>query len=446
MIRRLTGTLMLLLVPLSLTGAIIAQESGPALAPGIRDATVESVAALVERHYVLPDAGREIAEHIRSRAQSDAYLKASTPTELAQALTTDLQAINDDLHLTVSFDPMRATALGAGAATAPEQDRAEARQQMAERERRANFFVEDAEVLPGNVGYLRISQFSTHPEAFDVVEQALRLLARTDAMIFDLRAHGGGSARMANFLISHFTKPDLHSLDVYWRSRDELVSRHTLEEVPGPRRPDVPLYVLVDPLTGSAGEDVPFVLQNLGRATVVGETTAGMGRNNRHLPTGEGFVVSVSVSRVMEPGTGREWERVGVVPDMEVPAQEALTAAHLAALERIAGSETDDARKAELALFREYVEVRQRPVDVDVARLRGYAGEYQDGAEVIVEEREIRVRPGAAMPLISLDAISEKRFSFGPARRVIFAEDEEGRTRMEVIVDGRPAGVFLRVD
>lgn len=441
----LIKTLIGIFVLFTLSSPLAAQENTSAMDPEVRIAAVDSVAALVEYHYVMPDTGRIIADHIRMQARAGAYQKTTTLSELAQALTEDLQAVNGDLHLNVNFNPTQATALSGKKESASEEDRAEAQQRMTEAERQANYFIENAEILAGNVGYLRINQFSTLPEAFDVLEQALGFLERTDAMILDLRMHGGGSARMANFLISHFTEPDLHSLDIYWRDRDELVSRHTLEEVPGPRRTNVPLYVLVSPLTGSAGEDVPFVLQNLNRATVVGETTAGMGRNNRHFTAGKGLVVSVSVSRVMEPGTGREWEQVGVIPDLQVRSDEALTTAHLDALEQIARKQGDK-RQKELAMLREYVEARHRPVTVPAELLSAYAGSYESGAEVMLKEGELHFRPGQAMPLIRLVAFSEKRFSFGPTRRVIFNEDSARQMKMEVIVDGRPFGIFTRMD
>jgi C-terminal processing protease CtpA/Prc len=115
----------------------------------------------------------------------------------------------------------------------------------------------------------------------------------------------------------------------------ETCVRTTLPAVPGPRRTDVPLYVLVDRRSASAAEDVPFVLQNLGRATIVGERTRSAGRNNAILPVGHGFIASVSHSRVQDPVSGREWELVGVQPDIAVDPEGAREAAHRHALGRL---------------------------------------------------------------------------------------------------------------
>jgi C-terminal processing protease CtpA/Prc len=122
--------------------------------------------------------------------------------------------------------------------------------------------------------------------------------------------------------------------DPHERSSSRTIVRETLAQVSGPRRLDVPLYVLVDARSASAAEDVPFVLQNLRRATIVGERTAGVGRNNRMIAVGAGLLASISISRVSDPKTGREWEGVGVRPDVEVTSDQALEVARRAALER----------------------------------------------------------------------------------------------------------------
>ena len=93
--------------------------------------------------------------------------------------------------------------------------------------------------------------------------------------------------------------------------------------------------MLVDQGSFSAAEDVAFVLQSLGRAPIVGERTRGGGRNNMLVPVGHGLVASVTFTRVSDPRTGREWEGVGVQPEIETAPADALAAAHRHALERL---------------------------------------------------------------------------------------------------------------
>jgi len=296
---------------LSTAGLSAQQQPGESLVLDAKNRAlaVEGVAAVVEQNYPWPDTARMIAAHVREQHASNAYDTIATLGDLARALTQDIRAINGDLHLSVHDR-------SAGGATTMAPGGPEARPTGVDR----------VERLDGNVGYLK---FNLLPPAyaFDAVAEALRTLDGTDAMIFDLRTVPGGTAEMTNFLISHFMPPDVRVLTDFSPATGETTHRHTLDEVPGPRRLDVPLYVLVDERSGSAAELVPFILQNFGRATIVGQRTAGAGRSASMFPAELGLAVSVSTLDILDPLSGRGWERIGVVPDIVTTSEEALSAA-----------------------------------------------------------------------------------------------------------------------
>jgi retinol-binding protein 3 len=282
---------------------------GTVLDAASRALAVESVASVFEQNYPWPDTARMIASHVRGRHASNAYDTIPTLADLARALTHDLRAINGDLHLSVSG--------GSSGAPGP----------MAPGGGDRPTGIDRFERLEGNVGYLKLNLFIAGGWAFDAVAQALDSLDGTDALIVDVRGVPGGSAEMSHFLVSHFMPPEVHYLNVLSVATGVTSPRHTLGEVPGPRRLDVPLYVLVDGGSASAAEHVPFALQHFGKAVIVGERTAGAGRNVSHFPAALGLRVSLSTTRVYEPSSGREWERVGVLPDIVTTSEEALTAA-----------------------------------------------------------------------------------------------------------------------
>jgi retinol-binding protein 3 len=297
---------------LATAGLSAQQQAGgsPVLDAASRALAVESVASVFEQNYPWPDTAQMIAAHVRGRHASHAYDTISTFRDLTRVLTRDLRAINGDLHLSVSGgSPMGSPGPSAGNST----DRPTG--------------IDRVDRLDGNVGYLKLVNLFTGNSAFDAVAQALASLDGTDAMILDLRAVPGGFSEMSQFLMSHFMPPEVHYLTVFSMVTGETTHRHTLSEVPGPRRLDVPLYVLVDRGSASAAEEAPFVLQHFGRAVIVGERTAGAGRNVAHFPAELGLRVSLSTTRVYEPSSGREWERSGVLPDIITTSEEALTAA-----------------------------------------------------------------------------------------------------------------------
>lgn len=420
--------------PHLITGLDVAPESESAPAPETLTAAqvgevVDSVAVQLERNYVSADTGRLIADHLRARSAAGAYAALTRPAVLAEALEIDLRAVNGDRHLYIDVN----TGGGGGGGPNPQA------------QRRANYDFARVERLDGNVGYIKLTGISGAPEAREVAVNAFRFIQNTDAVILDLRGVPGGSGQMANFLISHFTAPDLPSLNVYRRQTGRTVTRNTLAEVPGPRRTDVPLYVLIDRGAASAAEDIPFVLQNLGRATLVGERTAGAGRNNGLFPAAHGMSVSVSVSRVTDPASGREWEMVGVQPDIAVPAEQALTAAHQDALRKLAAAEADTVRRATLEAATEYVGAQARPVAVAADRLATYLGRYTEGRVVTAEGGRLYYRSGPDAPRRELVPLGENRFAIGSASRVEFAPGEGGRTRLRLTAPGERPRTFDRL-
>jgi len=285
-----------------------------------RALAVESVASTVEQNYPWPDTAQMIAAHLRERHASSAYDTLSTFRGFTMALTMDLRAINGDLHLGV-FHP--SAMAPQGVATGSPADLPTG--------------IDRFERLDGNVGYLKLNLFAGE-SAFDAVAQALDSLDGTDAMILDLRAVRGGTTLMGQFIMSHFMPPEVHYLTSRSMATGETTEQRTLSEVPGPRRLDVPLYVLVDRGSASAAEAPAFVLQNFGRATIVGERTAGAGRNVVQYPAELDLRVSLSTTRVYDPSSGREWERIGVQPDIVTTSEEALTTALALAHDTIRGT------------------------------------------------------------------------------------------------------------
>lgn len=281
-----------------------------------RMAVVDSAAGLLARHYVSRDTAEMIGARLRERARAGAYAGLDR-VALAQALTADIRALHPDRHLSVVPRP---------AMQGPQR-----RPAPADSATGAFRYITDARVLAGNVGYLRMRSFPGAREAMDEMAAALRTLERTNAMVIDLRESRGGSAQLANYLISHFTAPNLLSLAIFDPAAGDTTYRRTLPEVAGPRRLEVPLFVLIDRGAASAAEDVPFVLRSLGRATLVGERTAGAARNNRFFALEEGMSISISVTHVWDPCTGANWERTGISPDIAVPPADALEAALRAA-------------------------------------------------------------------------------------------------------------------
>jgi hypothetical protein len=251
---------------------------------------------------------------------------------------------------------------------------------------------------------------------------------------------------MSNFILSHFTGPDsVESLRIFNRSAGRSVSRWTLGSVPGPRRTDVPVYVLVGRGTASAGEDFAFVLHNLGRATLVGDRTAGAGHNNAFLDAGHGFSVSVSFTRVADPRTGLEWERVGVQPDVRCDTAAALAVAHAHALRHLAGAAVTADERRTLGLTAEYVEGRQRNLRVAAGRLARLTGRYGSDRVVRLEGPRLVYVRAPGYPPLELLPLSDTTFAATPVVRLTFERPGTRDARLRVLGSDGAVATYPRI-
>lgn len=295
-----------------------------------RAAVLDSIVAKLDGQYVIPAVGKKTRDAIAARRKRHEYDRITSAGELGDSLTAHLRAASHDRHLSVLYShepvPMSADTL-----TAAEQAKEE------EFFRVRNYGFEQVERLRGNVGYIRLRGFASSPGAGEAAEAAMRLVSSTDALIIDLRQNGGGNGEMVQLLTTYLLKPGepVHLVNVYSRPDNATFQSWTLPWVPGPHYLGKEVYLLTSKRTFSAAEEFCFNLQNQKRVTIVGETTGGGAHPVKFERLNEHFQMSVPYARSMNPDTGLDWEGVGVRPDVQVPADDALKTAHMMALKKL---------------------------------------------------------------------------------------------------------------
>jgi retinol-binding protein 3 len=419
-----------------------AADAPPPLDKQVRSQVIESTCAELERTYVEADTAKLIANVLRRKLKSGAYDKLTDRNEFAQAVTADLRSLNGDLHLSLRPGSVPAGAAGgpvvqrrvvggpdssggaAPAAGAPVVVRRVAGGANGRPipglpdAREHNFGLERAEILAGNIGYLEVTGFNEAPGYEDAMAAALRFLERTDAMIIDVRRNGGGSGVMSHMLFSHFLPADsVPTIRVKSRATPEPELRRSYVDVPGPRRPDVPLYVLTSRRTGSAAEEFSFVLHNLGRATLVGERSAGAGHMVDFVNVPANFVLGVSITRVSDPKTGAEWEAVGVPVDRAVAADRALGVAQQDALHLLSDRATDPERKRRLQWSADWVAANERPQPSPAEQSR-LVGKFEEDREIATQDGKLVYRRGTMSEV--LRPVGENGYMLMPEARIVF--------------------------
>jgi tetratricopeptide (TPR) repeat protein len=346
-----------------------AQTDRP-LTPDERATAVERVEALLAERYVFADAGVEAGAHVRARLAEGAYDGLTNPTAFAEALTADLQHITADKHMRVRHQPPSTD----GASERPDPLMPDSA--YPEKYRVESDGIAAVEVLDGNIGYLDLRVFPPEEDARDSFDAAMHILANVDALIVDERQHGGGSPSGVRYLSSYFFDAPTHLNSIHTREGDvEHVEEFwTHDEIGGPQRPDLPLFVLTSGRTFSGAEEFAYNLKTRERATLVGETTGGGANPGGIEPVGDRFGLFVPTGRAVNPITGTNWEGVGVEPHVAVDADAALDAAlELARPAAAAFAETRDREwKGRAAQIRD-----------GLARAAATFGDGRDGAALV---------------------------------------------------------------
>jgi len=175
--------------------------------------------------------------------------------------------------------------------------------------------LENPEASRLKAGYLHLAEFTapSHRE----VEAALDDLEDRGmgALLLDLRGNPGGLLNISVAILGEFLPPATEV--VFTRGRHP---EHNSPPMKTPERKrkkrSYPVAVLIDRDSASASELVAGTLQDLNRATIVGETSYGKGSVQRIMPLDE-TALRLTIATYHTP-SGRTPHEVGITPDVPV--------------------------------------------------------------------------------------------------------------------------------
>lgn len=188
--------------------------------------------------------------------------------------------------------------------------------------------VDEARVLPGGYGYIRINEFARRTA--EEVRAALTDFENRGigGLIVDLRANPGGMLDAAVDVAELFLEPgDLIVSTRSFRDRDGEAaglpgfqrgrqSEDLVADASASPRP-YPVAILIDRASASAAEIVAGALRHHERAVLVGETSFGKGSIQSIIGMRNGEGLKLTTAEYLLP-SGRSIEGKGVEPDVGV--------------------------------------------------------------------------------------------------------------------------------
>lgn len=294
---------------------------------------IEVIRCLAEKlraYYIFPDVAEKICAGLQKHLDSGDYDDIAEGEFFAYALTTHMQEICQDEHLWVKW---HLESLPDEETLRLSETWREAQQLQAKVN---NYGFYRVERMAGNIGYADIRHFHRPSWGGEIAVAAMNFLANMSAIIIDLRKCSGGYPGMISLISSYFLgREPVHLSDIYWRDDDTTSHYWTLPYVPGQTLDDKPLYLLVSKETFSAGEGFAYDMQARKRAIIIGEQTDGGAHPGASYRLDEHFEVFIPIGCPTHPITKRNWEGIGVTPDVQTASEKALAVAHKMALASI---------------------------------------------------------------------------------------------------------------
>lgn len=168
----------------------------------------------------------------------------------------------------------------------------------------------EGQMLDGNIGYVHISAFREN--TFDLYSKVLNELleAGAEGIIFDVRNNGGGLLSALEDVLDPLLPEGNIAIASYGDGTVKTIVESDSEEL------DIPMIVLVNGGTASAGELFAASLRDFGKASLVGETTFGKGiMQDTRTVAGGAVTLTVAAYQTVK---GECYHEIGVTPDTEI--------------------------------------------------------------------------------------------------------------------------------
>lgn len=271
----------------------------------------------LKAHYVDHDVAEQMANGLRKHQQRGDDDAVKDGELFAALLTQQMREVSKDQHLELVYSRDRL----------PQQPAGQTSQELAlyrETMQRRNCTFEKVEILPHNIGYLKLNSFPDASQCQATAEAAMASLNDADAVIFDLRDNRGGEPAMVMLIAAYlFDHPEY----MYNPRENTTEKSWTQSPIPESKLADKPAYILTSGATISAAEHFTYDLKMLKRATVVGERTAGAAHAGVWHRLDDHFGMGIPETKAINPFSKADWAEVGVEPDVAVKAAQALETA-----------------------------------------------------------------------------------------------------------------------
>ncbi|MBS1765739.1 MAG: S41 family peptidase [Bacteroidetes bacterium] len=365
--------------------------------------TIDSLCVVLEQNYFDTTQCKGLISVLKEDVRRGSFDKITSPINFEITLDSIIRSYTKDNHFKVIYDEQWVAENSKPKSEKQFQELLEIERQES---KNINYGFQEVKILGGNIGYLKLTSFENPEFAANTLTNAMYFLQNTDALILDLRNNTGGYSEMMALLCSYFfntTTDDFYLPLTEARLRKNgkniVVQNNISGAVGAPKMFNSKLYVLTNYRTFSAAEWTAFVLKNRKRAVIVGEKTAGGSHPANQIAISNKFSINVPIGIMVDAATQSQFEGIGVIPDIQVSANDALVYAQIDFLEK-ASQDSSNKYQHEWHLLGLRSELN--PITISMKTLAAYEGNYGNIELKLIGSKLYSIREGIKTELLPL--------------------------------------------
>jgi Peptidase family S41/N-terminal domain of Peptidase_S41 in eukaryotic IRBP len=211
----------------------------------IKEVTIE-IPSLISVNYVDAEKSKEIAKRFQDKINSGTYNKVMYADSLVAIINKDLKEISNDGHLYIRVVSKIYN----------KETKRNWEEDELEREKNQNYGFKEVQILPKNIGYIKVTEFMHPKRSMQTAIAAMKFIENTTSLIMDLRGNGGGYPGIMEYILNHYFdgEPKLLSITKFSDKTIVPTTNYSSDLIYGKLRIGTPLYILIDDRTASAAE------------------------------------------------------------------------------------------------------------------------------------------------------------------------------------------------
>ena len=380
-----TGILVLILIAFSSYG-----QENAGITKQEKQSIIDKAIVLLKENYVFPNRVANIEKQIKERLTTGGYDSLANVETFLASLNADLEHYGNDHHLDISYGPKRVKQIIADTKNEQEGKEQKITDEWLQQMRYENFRLRKLERLDGNIGYFNFLNFTPLAVSKQSISSAMNFLLYSNAIIIDLRENGGGSAETMNFLLSYFLEDSIQISELRYRKNNNVIKSYTMNDSSINKIPrNIPIYVLVSNRTSSAAEGFAYTLQQYKRAVIIGEQTKGEGNPGKLFVINDDLYIMIPTAEAINPVSKKSIDGIGVIPDIIINKNKALTKSLLEAYSSLAAGTSSDELKL---LYQWQIPLLQNELDPEPLTsniISSLVGNYEGNRKIMYEDGSV---------------------------------------------------------